>query len=117
MNDGYWGWIKLHRSLNSIWLNSEIERNIEKEIQIKAETIANKAKNQILANISHELRTPLGTITGLISCFNYSTLTNDQKDMIYIIQHTSDFVLSIVYKILDKAKLKSISNFFNKYNI
>ncbi|RIB06680.1 hypothetical protein C2G38_493847 [Gigaspora rosea] len=126
MNDGYWGWIKLHRSLNSIWPNSEIEllqqisnqislaifyktlieENIEKEIQIKAETIANKAKNQILANISHELRTPLGTITGLISCFNYSTLTNDQKDMIYIIQHTSDFVLSIVNKILDKAKLK-----------
>ncbi|KAF0445792.1 protein-histidine kinase [Gigaspora margarita] len=73
MNDGYWGWIKLHRPLNSIWLDPEIEllqqisnqislaifyktlieENIEKDIQIKAETIANKTKAQILANTSH----------------------------------------------------------------
>ncbi|KAF0375604.1 PAS domain S-box protein [Gigaspora margarita] len=102
INDSYWGWIKLHRPSNSIWLNSEIEllqqisnqislavfyktlieENLEKEIQIKAETIATNTKTQIFANISHELRTPLGVILGLIPCFNYSTLTDDQKNMI-----------------------------------
>ncbi|KAF0429112.1 PAS domain S-box protein [Gigaspora margarita] len=119
INDSCWGWIKLHRSPNSIWLNSEIEllqqisnqislaifyktlmeENLEKEIQIKAETIANEAKTQILANASH------GAIIGLISIFDFSTLTNNQKDMINIIQHTSDFVLSIVNEILNITKL------------
>ncbi|KAF0516111.1 hypothetical protein F8M41_017170 [Gigaspora margarita] len=32
-----------------------MEENLEKEIQIKAETIANKTKTQILANTSHDL--------------------------------------------------------------
>ncbi|KAF0503049.1 PAS domain S-box protein [Gigaspora margarita] len=126
INNSYWGCIKLHRPLNSIWLNSEIEllqqisnqislaifyktlmeENLEKEIQVKAETFANKTKTQILANTSHELRTPLGAIIGLIPLFDQSTLTNDQKDMINIIQYTSDFVLSIVNKILNIAKLE-----------
>ncbi|RIB11858.1 hypothetical protein C2G38_2042333 [Gigaspora rosea] len=142
MNNNYWGWIKLHRPSNSIWHNSEIEllqqisnqislaifyktlieENLEKEIQIKAETIATNTKTQILANISHELRTPLGAIMGLIPCFNYSTLTDDQKDMINIIQYTSDFVLSIANEILNAAKLEmhqisSINTIFNLFDL
>ncbi|RIB14087.1 hypothetical protein C2G38_2196148 [Gigaspora rosea] len=101
MASSYWGCIKLHRSSNSIWLNSEIEllqqisnqiglaifyktlieENLEKEIQIKAEPIANKTKTQILANTSY--------------------------DMIDIIQLASDSVLSIVNNILNAAKLEA----------
>ncbi|RIB29215.1 hypothetical protein C2G38_2155903 [Gigaspora rosea] len=94
--------------LSGIKMNNKlIEANLEKEIQIKAETIANKIKTQILAKISHKLRTPLGAIIGLIPCFNYSTLTDDQKDMINIIQHISDFVLSIVNEILNATELET----------
>ncbi|KAF0555759.1 protein-histidine kinase [Gigaspora margarita] len=73
LNDNIWGWIKVHRSQNSVWFDSEIEllqqisNNIslvityaklleeigEKEIQIKAAEFANNAKTQILANTSH----------------------------------------------------------------
>ncbi|RIB28185.1 hypothetical protein C2G38_2239667 [Gigaspora rosea] len=127
MNDGYWGCIKLHRPSNSIWLDSEIdflqkisnqislaifyktliEENLKNEIQLKAETIANKNKTQILANISHELRTPLGAIIGLTSSFDHSFLTKDQKDIINIIQYTSDFVLSTVNKIFNTLKFET----------
>ncbi|KAF0445797.1 protein-histidine kinase [Gigaspora margarita] len=121
MNNSNWGWIKLHWSSNSIWLNTEIEilqqisnqisltifyktlieENLKKEVQIRAETIANKIKTQISANLSH------GAIIGLISTFDQSTLTNDQKDTINIIQYASDSVLSIVNKILNVAKLET----------
>ncbi|KAF0544562.1 protein-histidine kinase [Gigaspora margarita] len=127
LNNDVWGWIKVHRSSNSIWLDSEIEllqqisnqtglaityanllkENAAKEIQLKAAEIANKTKNQILANTSHELRTPLGVIVGLLPLFDDIPLTNDQKDMISIISHASDVILSIVNDILDVAKLEA----------
>ncbi|KAF0507787.1 protein-histidine kinase [Gigaspora margarita] len=122
-----WGWIKLYRSPNSIWLDSEIEllqqisnqislvinyvkileENTENDIKIKAAEIANKTKSQILANTSHELRTPLGAIVGILSSFENTSTTTDQRDMINIMARASDIVLSIVNDILDAAKLEA----------
>ncbi|KAF0559599.1 protein-histidine kinase [Gigaspora margarita] len=127
LNNICWGWIKLYRSPNSIWLDSEIEllqqisnqislniiylnilkENTENEIKIKAIEVANKAKSQILANTSHELRTPLGAIVGILSSFDNTSLTIDQSDMINIMAHASDIVLSIVNDILDAARLEA----------
>ncbi|CAG8508459.1 10710_t:CDS:2, partial [Scutellospora calospora] len=127
LNNGSWGWLKLHRSPNSIWLDSEIEllqqvsnqislaityaelieENAKKEIQIKVAEAANVTKSQILANTSHELRTPLGAIVGILSSFDTNTLSADQRDMITIMARASDIVLSIVNDILDVAKLEA----------
>ncbi|RIB22804.1 histidine kinase-like ATPase [Gigaspora rosea] len=127
LNNDFWGWIKVHRSSNSIWFDSEIEllqqisnqislaitcaklseENTEKEIQIKAAEVANTAKSQILANTSHELRTPLGAIVGILTSFESAPLTADQKSMINIMGHASDIVLSIINDILDAAKLEA----------
>ncbi|KAF0559597.1 protein-histidine kinase [Gigaspora margarita] len=127
LNNICWGWIKLYRSPNSIWLDSEIEllqqisnqislivtrvnilkENVEKDVKIKAVEFANKAKSQILANTSHELRTPLGAIVGILSSFENTSLNTDQRDMINIMAHASDIVLSIVNDILDAAKLEA----------
>ncbi|KAF0550188.1 protein-histidine kinase [Gigaspora margarita] len=127
LNNDFWGWIKVHRSPNSIWFDSEIEllqqisnqislaitcaklseENTEKEIQIKAAEVANTAKSQILANTSHELRTPLGAIVGILTSFEGAPLTADQKSMINIMGHASDIVLSIINDILDAAKLEA----------
>ncbi|RIB11028.1 hypothetical protein C2G38_138755 [Gigaspora rosea] len=118
-----WGWIKLHRSQNSVWLDSEIEflqqisnqisldityvymlkENAANEIKIKIAEAANRAKSQILANTSHELRTPLGAIIGILSSFESTNLTTCQKEMINIMSCASDIVLSIVNGILDVA--------------
>ncbi|RIB16462.1 hypothetical protein C2G38_1509277 [Gigaspora rosea] len=120
LNNSFWGWIKIYRPSNSIWLDSEIEflqqisnqislaityrslleQNNTLEIQIKAAEIANNAKGQILANTSHELRTPLGAIVGLLSSFEDTNLTVDQRDMINIMARASDAVLSIINTIL-----------------
>ncbi|CAG8442393.1 9607_t:CDS:10 [Scutellospora calospora] len=127
LKNDLWGWIKLHRSPNSIWLDSEIElvqqisnqislaitheslleENSAKEIQIKAIETANNIINQVLANTSHELRTPLGAIVGILSSFDCTNLTTDQKDMINIVSYASDTILSIVNNILYAAKLEA----------
>ncbi|KAF0532045.1 protein-histidine kinase [Gigaspora margarita] len=127
LNDVCWGWIKLHRPPNSIWFDSEIEllqqisnqisliiihsmileENFENEIKLKAVEFANKTKSQILANTSHELRTPLGAIVGILSSFENTALTTDQRDMINIISCASDIVLSIINDVLDAARLEA----------
>ncbi|RIB20668.1 hypothetical protein C2G38_2303194 [Gigaspora rosea] len=127
LNSSCWGWIKLHRSPHSIWLNSEIEslqqisnqislfitytnvlkEKAENEIKMKAVEAANKTKSQILANTSHELRTPLGAIVGILSSFEKTILTDDQRDMVDIMISASDIVLSIINDILDLAKLEA----------
>ncbi|RIB06885.1 hypothetical protein C2G38_478040 [Gigaspora rosea] len=127
LNNDFWGWIKVYRSPNSIWLDSEIEllqqisnlmslaithanlleENEEKEIQIKAAEVADKTKSQILANTSHELRTPLGAIVGILSSFECNSLTTDQKEMIDTMIRSSDIVLSIINDILDSARLEA----------
>ncbi|RIB01882.1 histidine kinase-like ATPase [Gigaspora rosea] len=127
LDDNFWGWIKVHRSQNSVWFDSEIEllqqisNHIslaityaklleeigEKEIQIKVAEFANNAKTQILANTSHELRTPLGAIEGMMPSLLGTTLTNEQKDMLNIISNAADIVLSIINDILNVAKLEA----------
>ncbi|RIB29099.1 hypothetical protein C2G38_2239112 [Gigaspora rosea] len=127
LGDNFWGWIKIHRSQNSIWCDSEIEllqqisNNIslaityaklleeigEKEIQIKAAEFANHANTQILANTSHELRTPLSAIVGIIPSLEGTTLTIEQKDMLNIISNAADNVLSLVNDVLNVAKLEA----------
>ncbi|RIB18109.1 hypothetical protein C2G38_2245974 [Gigaspora rosea] len=127
LDNNFWGWIKVHRSQNSVWFDSEIEllqqisNNIslaityaklleeigEKEIQIKAAEFANNAKTQILANTSHELRTPLGAIEGLMPSLEDTALTNEQKDMLNIISNAANIVLSLVNDVLNVAKLEA----------
>ncbi|KAF0511693.1 protein-histidine kinase [Gigaspora margarita] len=127
LNDGFWGWIKIYRPSNSIWLDSEIdflqqisnqislavtyksllEEKIAKDIQIKATELANNTKSQILANTSHELRTPLGAIVGVLSSFEGTKLNADQTDMMNVMTRSSDDLLSIINNILDAAKLEA----------
>ncbi|KAF0512849.1 protein-histidine kinase [Gigaspora margarita] len=134
VNNICWGWIKVYRSPNPIWLDSEIEllqqisnqislvinytkileENTANEIKVKAAEAAIKAKSQILANTSHELRTPLGALVGILSSFEDTSFVADQKDMINIMIRSSDVVLSLVDDILDANYLRIQLNHLKK---
>ncbi|KAG9302548.1 hypothetical protein G9A89_007252 [Geosiphon pyriformis] len=127
LDSGSCGWIFAHRKPKETWSSSEktflqqisnqislaithsrlLEEKIKSEAQMEAAEAANKAKSQILANTSHELRTPLGAIIGILSAFEDTLFTADQKDMVQIMAHASDVVLAIVNDILDAAKLEA----------
>lgn len=53
------------------------------------------------------MRTPLGAIIGVLSAFEDSQLSEDQKDMVQIMTRASDVVLAVVNDILDAAKLEA----------
>ncbi|CAI2172268.1 11427_t:CDS:10 [Funneliformis geosporum] len=127
VNSKVWGWIIADRPQNDSWFDNEkiflqqmsnqislaithatlLEDNLKKDALMEAAKAANEAKGQILANTSHELRTPLGAIIGVLSAFEETQLSEEQKDMVHIMTRASDVVLSVVNDILDAAKLEA----------
>jgi signal transduction histidine kinase/CheY-like chemotaxis protein len=67
----------------------------------------NSAKDQFLANMSHEIRTPLNGIIGFTKLLKDTPLFQDQKEMVSIIEYSSNNLLNIVNDILDFSKIKA----------
>ncbi|KAG0054664.1 hypothetical protein BGZ83_010684 [Gryganskiella cystojenkinii] len=88
----------------SLW---ELKKS--QQVEMEAAHAANEAKSQILANTSHELRTPIGAIVGALSALEDTdyNLTGEQRDMVKIMQITSDVALSVINDLLDTAKLEA----------
>lgn len=64
------------------------EAQREEHLKLEAANAANKAKNQIMANISHELRTPLNAIIGLAEIMRETNLTLEQEEMLHTVQNS-----------------------------
>ncbi|KAG0314382.1 hypothetical protein BGZ99_008166 [Dissophora globulifera] len=88
----------------SLW---ELKKS--QQVEMEAAHAASEAKSQILANTSHELRTPIGAIVGALSALEDTdyNLTGEQRDMVKIMQITSDVALSVINDLLDTAKLEA----------
>lgn len=74
----------------------------------EAAEFANHAKSQILANISHELRTPLNGILGFTQLLQKkSSLDEEDKKRLNIIQQCSEDLLGLITGILDISSFES----------
>ncbi|WP_319592340.1 ATP-binding protein [uncultured Draconibacterium sp.] len=78
----------------------------EKLIKSKEEAQrANKAKSIFLANMSHEIRTPLNSIIGFTEQLKKTTLDQQQKKFISLINQSSEHLLYLVNEIVFLFKL------------
>ncbi len=70
--------------------------------------LANRTKSVFLANMSHELRTPLNGILGYAQVLSLDdTLTEEQKEGLYVIQNSGEHLLMLINDILDFSQLES----------
>jgi signal transduction histidine kinase/ActR/RegA family two-component response regulator len=84
------------------------ERTAELVHARDAAEAANRAKSVFLANMSHELRTPLNAILGFSSMIRQdSTLTEEQKEHLDIINRSGEHLLSLINDVLEIAKIEA----------
>jgi len=66
-----------------------------------------RAKDLFLANMSHEIRTPLNGIIGFTKELQETNLTDEQEEMVLIIEDSSNNLIHIVNDVLDFSKIKA----------
>jgi len=72
----------------------------------KAESAATQ-KGEFLATMSHEIRTPMNGIVGMAEQLAFTELTQDQRQMVEIINRGAQGLHALIDNVLDFAKLEA----------
>ena len=73
----------------------------------EAAQAANHAKSQFLATMSHEIRTPLNVVIGTVHAMDSSSLNEEAREDIEIIESSSRSLLALINDILDLSKIEA----------
>ncbi|HAE22823.1 MAG TPA: hybrid sensor histidine kinase/response regulator, partial [Spirochaetaceae bacterium] len=90
------------------------ERTVELEQARNAAEEAYKVKSVFLANMSHEIRTPMNAVLGFAQLLiSDPSLSEDTVDMVRIIHHSGEHLLSIINNILEMSRIESGKTILN----
>jgi signal transduction histidine kinase/ActR/RegA family two-component response regulator len=68
---------------------------------------ATVAKSNFLATMSHEIRTPMNGVLGMVHLLRDTTLSDEQKQLIAVLETSGKTLLSIINDILDFSKIEA----------
>lgn len=101
--------IQLVRSQREIkQKNLQLESFQAELIKAKDEAEQSKrAKESFMANMSHEIRTPINGIIGLVHLMGKGDLTEEQRQMLKLLEVSSESLLGVINDILDISKIEA----------
>src|SRR5690606_26002631 len=69
--------------------------------------MASRAKSVFLANMSHEIRTPMNGVIACVQLLQDTRLNKEQKELISLINRSSNALMNIINDILDLSKIEA----------
>lgn len=90
-------------------INQTEEKNAQKQLILAKEKTehAMQVRNEFVSNVTHELRTPVNGIKGITASLYDTPLTQEQKNLLGIIERCCNNMSNIINDLLDFSKLEA----------
>ncbi|MFT5294417.1 MAG: two-component system sensor histidine kinase EvgS [Colwellia sp.] len=85
-----------------------IQRALDQShISLKEAERSEQSKSEFLARMSHEIRTPMNGVLGMVEALSFTSLGNEQKDLLDTLNHSATNLMALLNNVLDFSKMEA----------